>query len=320
MNYAFLRCVLCAVSLVSLLTVGVAAQHTILWDNLRLDLRPSSLTSDDWHDLVVDSSGEYRVFWTQQAVGGVKKNIIMRRFNTQGVPVGAETAVRSVPASAICEIIGSGYGTWAVLWIEKNLSDTVLYMQRFGADGVLRDEQPFRVASINNAKYYSLDGRAIIDHNEYVLIVVPALNSDFTDNKQRVFYYNRSGIADSITIKSSNSWFREVVPQPESRAIFLFEDQYYLAQGGARYRIYSQVYSYATNRLSAMSEKRVIEEGIGPDNFSYDVSAIGRCDYTGVAMTFWDPVYNQLAFKLLNGDGVSQGQRRILQYLSLIHI
>ncbi len=301
MNHAFLSCVFRAISLVFLLTVGVAAQHTILWDDLRLDLRPSSLIGE-WLGLVADSSGEYRVFWTQPAVDQSEKNIIMRRFSPQGVPVGTETVIRSVPKSAECKIIGSGYGTWALLWLETINSNSVLRVQRFGADGTPRDSFPHGTGYIKH-----VDFEAAIDHNENVIVATQS--SSFIDQPISLWYFNRTGFADSITIESKEQLsLRSISLESESRFIL----SYAMSSDYDIWKDCVQVYSYATNALSAVSERNIIDTRDSRTDGDLPFFVTGRCDYPGAALIGGNYTYQQCELMLLDSEGVVDADSRRL--------
>ncbi|MDV6034703.1 MAG: DUF4347 domain-containing protein, partial [Phycisphaera sp. RhM] len=92
--------------------------------------------------VAVDDAGNSIVVWTEQSgLDGDGYGIFARRFNDQGIPLGAEFKVNETVAGAQSApvVAMDSSGRFVIAWISDDGSGSGIYLRRFNADGTAID-------------------------------------------------------------------------------------------------------------------------------------------------------------------------------------
>jgi hypothetical protein len=253
----------------------------LIWDDMRLDLHERSQLEN--HYLVLaDSSGDYVCFWEEKKLSD-KRCIKALRFSSSFVPKDTvKEIVQFSDNGSFVKIYGSGNGNYLVLFAAKQENLLSIKAIRLLPDLSYRENSFFPVCTTKDLKARLF---GTIDNNDMVVIAVHEDNKEDQMNHPtnlRLFYLNRSGLADSINVSTDEQYtffyLNECMPGKGSKVTLFF---YVLKISNInKHMIYSRTISYSSNTLEFKSGyNKIFETEI--DAGGADVKASGRYDYPG---------------------------------------
>jgi len=123
---------------------------------------PSTLGSER-ASVAMHDDGSFVVVWD----GEEPDSILVRRFDSSGVPLGAQSAVASSEGVAVPLVGASGDGSFIVVWDGPGVDESEVYAQRFESSGAAVGTR-FQVNTYTSG-YQSYGDIAVHDDNSFVI-------------------------------------------------------------------------------------------------------------------------------------------------------
>jgi hypothetical protein len=295
MKYLYILLILVTSSISSL-------ESFLLHDDIRLDRSSGSLNAQLIR-VFADSAGSYSVFW-QELMSNGYTYFKGRRFARSGSPIGTEKVLGKLPSTSLkpCEFAGSGYGNYVLI---KTDSIAGWNFQRFNSDLTPFDPLPVKIGLLSADTVY-----AAIDV-DYQLIFI--LQPKLTEDTSIIYYYNRTGLADSIINRGSYYWPGgyakpiSIAMHGRKRATIMYESRRRYTNYTDITSIQSRTFSYDNNEILWISD---FSNHFQVEDFTFGISvegSSGRKDHPNAICLFADrretPSYYSIYKNMIDSNG-----------------
>jgi hypothetical protein len=150
------------------------------------EFRVNTYTSDTQYapSVAMDSAGNFAVVWQSWGQDGNGEGVYGQRYNTLGVPQGAEFRVNSYTTGAqeAPSVAMDSDGDFVVTWTSKGQdgNDYGIYAQRYNASGIAQDSE-FQVNTYTGASSYHNNSAVAMDSDGDFVVTWTSVGQDGSD-------------------------------------------------------------------------------------------------------------------------------------------